>query len=98
EAGNEWGRTALMAAASAGYRLPGLVGLLLDAGADVNARSKHGFTALMEAVSYREAPTAIVQELIEAGADINARDNRGWSALIWAISCGLVESVRCLLE
>ncbi|OXV05085.1 hypothetical protein Egran_07147 [Elaphomyces granulatus] len=98
EARNRYGETPLMIAASSGYRLPGLVGILVAAGADVNARSVHGYTALWKAVSYRTAPLPIVQLLIAAGADVNACDKEGWSVLIEAISSCQVEAVRCLLE
>ena len=97
EAWNKYGVTPLMIAASAGYRLPGLVGLLLSAGANVNARSLHGYTPLWKAVSYHTAPVAIVQQLIAAGADVNACDDEGWSALMEAISHGLAEGVQYLL-
>ena len=98
EARSRFGETPLMIAASAGYRLPGLVEILVAAGADVNAHSIHGYTALWKAVSYRTAPLPIVQLLIAAGADVNACDKEGWSVLIEAISSCLVEAVRCLLE
>jgi len=86
-----------MKAASAGYRLPGLVPLLLQAGANVNARSIHGYTALMNSVDRRKAPVAVTLQLLAAGADVNALDNEGWSALMRAISNSIVPCVRCLL-
>lgn len=97
EARNTYGETPLMVAASAGKRLPNLVGMLIAAGANVNEYSKHGYTPLRNAVSYPGAPLAVVQQLIAAGAEVNARDKEGWSVLMEAISSSLVEGVQFLL-
>jgi len=45
--------------------------ILIDAGANVNARDSHGETALMRAAQMGYAETAKL--LIESGADVNAR-------------------------
>ena len=55
--------------------------LLLDAGADVNARDNDGQTALMHTADLFGNIHAI-QPLLEAGADGNARDNDGETALM----------------
>ena len=51
----------------------------VEAGADVNARDRHGQTALMHAV--RRADSEIVQYLVEHGADVAARSPGGRTAL-----------------
>lgn len=62
----------------------------LDAGADVNARSKNGLTALMYNVLTAntkikgEEITKIIRLLIQRGADVNAQDNLGTTALMYA--------------
>jgi ankyrin repeat protein len=64
------GRTALMNAALRGHGE--VVKLLLENGAEVNARTDSGWTALMAAVS--KANTGIVRTLLEYGADTEVRD------------------------
>ena len=54
---------------------PAVLPLLLQAGADVNARDRLGRTPLFYARSPEHA-----QQLLQAGADINARDDRGDTA------------------
>lgn len=52
--------------------------LLIQAGADVNARDKQGNTALILCVNHNDE---IALPLIQAGADVNARNNEGDTAL-----------------
>lgn len=59
---------------------------LLAAGADVNARDRHGQTALMLA-AHRGA-LDVVEALIEAGADLNTTAKYNLSGLMLAIVAG----------
>jgi Ankyrin repeats (3 copies)/Ankyrin repeat len=67
----------LAAAARAGH--PRIVALLLDRGADVNAKSR-GEPPLHEALASRE----IVALLLSRGADVDGRDSQGKTALHYA--------------
>jgi len=59
--------------------------LLVERGADVNARDDSGMTVLMVAVSVIERFPEIVQFLITSGANVNARSLEGYTALHCAI-------------
>jgi ankyrin repeat protein len=63
--------------------------ILLDAGADPNARTSDGETALM-----KTGEAAVAELLIEHGADVNAKDNEGETALLKTFSA---EVTRVLL-
>ena len=67
---------------------------LIDAGADVNARSHQGTTALMYAA--RNNHMVIVASLIEAGAFANARSNKGNTAGQLARQFGHLEVAAAL--
>jgi ankyrin repeat protein len=87
------GVTPLMHAAALGS--PDTMRLLLDKGADVNARSAAGATALMWAA----ADPAKVRLLVERGADVKAVSESGRTALLLAaMSDQSAETVRLLLE
>ena len=61
---------------------PEVVKVLLDAGADVNARSKSSETVLMWAMfSAQSARARVCQMLIRAGADLELEDDTGSTAL-----------------
>ena len=86
------GATPLMHAAAFGSL--DAMRLLLDKGADVNAKNAAGATALMWAAT----DLAKVRVLVERGADVNAASNLGHSALeLAAMSDGSAEIVRLLL-
>lgn len=60
--------------------------LLLDAGADVDARGPLGETPMMWAVTKGRRDCMAV--LLAAGADGNAYDNSGMTVAMWAAHCG----------
>jgi ankyrin repeat protein len=76
----------------------GLVGLLLEAGAVVDAKDAHGFTPLHFAA--QEFLPEIARILVGKGADVNACDEDGNSVLWRAVfsSAGRDEIARFLVE
>lgn len=92
--GVRYGNTALIIAAHNNDR--DVAQLLLDAGADINAKNSPGYTALMAAVSaIRESPSTerphwragspdAVRLLLDRGANVNARTNSDVTALMVA--------------
>ncbi len=62
-----------------------IVKLLLQAGAEVNARTQNGLTPLMIAAKVNRNPE-IAQLLLQAGAEVNAKDKAGQSALDYAVA------------
>jgi ankyrin repeat protein len=70
-------RTALVDAAALGQI--DVMNLLLDAGADVNARTNTGNTVLM--VAAYNSQEAAVRLLISRGADVTLKDENGFTAL-----------------
>ena len=87
------GVTLLMYAAAFGS--PEAVRMLIEAGADINAKNSFDATALMWAAG----DPVKARTLIEHGADVNARSKQGRTALIIAAGHdGNSETVRLLLE
>lgn len=81
---DDHGATPLMRAAGA-TQFPGILTLLAEAGAKVNAtRGKDGMTPLMFAAAFNDEPR-ITETLIKLGADVNAQDDEGLTPLMWAI-------------
>jgi len=72
------------------------VALLLDHGANPNAKISSGHSALMEAA--RDGNTRIAQLLLDKGADINAKQDDGKTALHHAAERGRGSTIRLLLD
>jgi len=70
---------------------------LLDASSDVNAADADGRTALMLATmgGHEEVAQLMVEK---AGCDVNMVDNTQRTSLFYAAQCGLVDTVRRLLQ
>jgi ankyrin repeat protein len=73
-----------------------MVTKLLDAGADINAKSAEGYTPLMTACN--TGRTEVVQLLISRGANLNLRDENGHTAMGWAAHEGHIDLVRLLQQ
>jgi len=71
-----------------------IVGLLLQAGADVNARGPQRDTPLI--LAFEEGNVEVARLLIDAGADVNAVGNRGQSPLTLAAGSGRQELLDLL--
>lgn len=70
---------------------------LLDAGVNVNSRTRYGATALSYACD--KGHVELVRLLIERGADVNVKDTfYGEVPLGWALSHGHAQIVRVLLD
>ena len=91
------GRTALMHSAQAGKK--GIVSMLLEASAEVDAQGTYGLTALL-----LTSKPAVASILLEHGADIQRTINTGeqefdgYTTLMLAIKGGSTEMVTLLLE
>ncbi len=73
-----------------------VVQMLIDNGADVNARDEVGNTALEEAS--RNSTPEVIQVLIDARADVNARDEVGSTPLMGASWRNTPEVIQVLLD
>lgn len=74
------------------------VKMLVDRGADANARDPDGHTILMLMASSDAIPTNAVKSLIAEGADINAKDPAGRTALDFAKQRGATAVVDLLVK
>ncbi|KAI4859839.1 ankyrin repeat-containing domain protein [Hypoxylon rubiginosum] len=84
----------LVRAASSDFR--GIVSMLLDKGANINARDGYGDIAVVAAII--RGHEEIVKLLVNKGADINARDGHGHTAVIAAIIHGHEEIIKLLVN
>ena len=73
-----------------------IVKMLIDAGADVNAKNSYGNTPLDLAVRYGHAD--VVNLLIDAGADVNAKDLDAWTPLHVASLYGNIKIIKVLID
>lgn len=86
------GFTALIHAAGSGHTK--IAGVLIDNGADVNAKNRAA-TVLMTAVGWGHIEN--VELLINRGADVNVKNAYGSTALMYAADGGFPEIVKILI-
>jgi len=79
---------------AAQYGHIGIVELLLNVGADINAKDEYGWSTLMSAAD--NGHKDVIELLVKAGADVNAKTNGGWSALMLAVDNGRKDIVELL--
>jgi ankyrin repeat protein/cell wall assembly regulator SMI1 len=72
--------------------------LLLDAGADVNARAQAGQTPLLMAASAGGAARGMIQLLLQRGAKVNVPDMQGETALHHAVRSANLDAAKLLIE
>ena len=53
--------------------------LVLQAGADLEARDNKGYTPLLGAARSGRRNTSLVEYFVKKGANVDARDNEGWT-------------------
>ena len=97
-AGNNRGQTPLHNAVIAGFERAESLGLLLSAGASVNAQDDLGETPLFEAVKNGGGERAgLMMILLENNADPNLAENgAGWTPLHFAVDRGYADAVSIL--
>jgi uncharacterized protein len=89
---NDHGRTPLMMAAFGNHTE--VVKLLIEAGADMEAKNRDGDTALIWALYSGKAEAS--QLLIDAGADVNVRNQMGKTAFDYAEKLGRPDIIACM--
>jgi hypothetical protein len=90
----EGGGTCLMQAAANGHL--DICRLLIDKGAQMEAKDRYGSTALHYAAG--RGQLEIVRLLCDRGADVEARNNYGWRPLYEATFSGNISVVKELIE
>lgn len=71
--------------------------MLLDAGADIEAKDNIGNTVLIQACHFGLANDA-VKFLVNCGANVNAKNNFGYTPLMVSAEMGYADNVKLLLE
>ncbi|CAG8275949.1 unnamed protein product [Penicillium olsonii] len=95
------GETALHLAASSSSWCSGMLGWLVDTGADVNwSGGKHGETPIFNAIRnfYTRQGMECIRNLLSLGADVHSRNMDGLTPLSLAVHMGSIESTKVLLE
>ncbi len=101
---DQHGFTPLMRAVSSMERSRELVQALIQAGADVNARTGEDYTALHMVVDvngptgHGEIPSQLVGLLVDAGAHLEIRQHWGWTPLMRAVLEGTADELRALVD
>jgi len=72
------------------------VKLLIEDGADINAKDKYGNTPLI--IAARDDRAEIVKILIENGAEVNAKNEKGETPLYWVLCNDNTEIAKFLIE
>ena len=80
------------------FRQPGLVSLLLDAGAEVNSASRNPQQVMPLHSSVASHSLDITRVLLEHGADVNAVQQDGYTPLLEAAQAGELEILELLLQ
>ena len=75
---------------------PNVAAVLLDRGAEVNAKTNNGWTPLHEAALNGHATVAAL--LLDRGAEVNAKTNNGWTPLHEAALNGHATVAALLLD
>jgi ankyrin repeat protein len=86
--------TALIMAAPFGP--PEMIGNLIDAGSDVNAKDVRGMTPLMLAVAADHQDPAVLKLLLANGADASIKSGIGDSAIDWARRAAMPQGLALL--
>ncbi len=77
---------------------PEIIGLLLDAGANVDqATDSDNWTPLMAAARYRN-DTEVLNRLLDGGANLEQRNKFGWSPLMLAVSADSADMAKTLIH